>query len=141
MHTASTRRAETRTISVNAPPGAVLELVGDPCNLPRWAPNFARAGSPRRRRWIIATGGGEARITVRVSGEHGTVDLLAAANPDRGSFSRVVPNDRGSEYLFTLFFPDDTDEDALARQMAVVEQEGGAGALRGLKVKPCICFE
>lgn len=117
------RRAETRTISVNAPPDAVLELVGDPCNLPRWAPAFARAVRPDGDDWLIATGEGETRITLRVSREHGTVDLLAAANPDRGAFSRVVPNGRGSEYLFTLFFSDDTDEDAVARQMAVVEQE------------------
>lgn len=123
MHAASTRRAETRTVSINAPPDAVLGLVGDPCSLPRWAPGFASAVRPDGDHWLIATDQGETRITVRVSREHGTVDLLAAANPDRGAFSRVVPNGRGSEYLFTLFFPDDTDEDVVARQMAVVEQE------------------
>ena len=34
-----------------------------------------------------------------------------------------MPNGDGSEYLFTLFFPDGTDEDAIATQMAVVEEE------------------
>lgn len=60
---------------------------------------------------------------MRVSREQGTVDLRAAANSDRGAFSRIVPNGRGSEYLFTLFFSDDTDGDVITRQMAEVEQE------------------
>jgi hypothetical protein len=60
---------------------------------------------------------------VRVSRERGTVDILAADDPRRGAFSRVIANGAGSEYLFTLQFPDGTGEDAVARQMAVVEAE------------------
>jgi hypothetical protein len=37
--------------------------------------------------------------------------------------SRVLPNGSGSEYLFTLFFPADTPEAAVAQQMAVVQDE------------------
>ncbi len=123
MHTTTALRAETRTVSINAPPGSVFELVADPRSLPRWAPAFARGVRPDGDDWVIDTGEGDLRITVRVSREHGTVDLLVAKNPDRGAFSRVVPNGGGSEYLFTLFFPDGTDEIAIARQMAIVEGE------------------
>ncbi len=69
------------------------------------------------------SGDGETRITVRVCREHGTVDLLGVENPARGAFSRVLPNAGGSEYLFTLFFPDGTEEAAIGRQMAIVEDE------------------
>ncbi len=123
MPTNSAVHSETRTISVDAPPEAVLELVADPRNLPRWAPDFAETVRPDGDAWLVGTGAGETRIMVRVSREHGTVDLLGATDPDRGAFSRVVPNGHGSEFLFTLFFGNGTDESAIARQMAIVEGE------------------
>jgi hypothetical protein len=115
--------AETRSISIDAPPAAVLALVGDPRRLPEWAPAFARGVQRDGDDWLIDTADGQARITVRVSPEHGTVDLLRAADPTRGAFSRVVPNNEGSEFVFTLLFPDGTTETAVARQMATVEEE------------------
>jgi hypothetical protein len=130
MPTKQTDRAETRSISIAAPPAAVLALVADPLRLPEWAPAFARAVQPDGDDWLIDTGEGQTRITVRVSAEHGTVDLLRATDPTRGAFSRVVHNHDGSEYLFTLFFPDGTADTAIARQMATVE--GELEAVRGL---------
>jgi hypothetical protein len=123
MHTIETGRAETRSISIAAPPAAVLALVADPQRLPEWAPAFARGVQPDGDDWLIDTGEGQARITVRISPEHGTVDLLRATDLTRGAFSRVVHNHDGSEYLFTLFFPDGTTETAIAQQMATVEDE------------------
>ena len=123
MHTNTTNRAETRTISIAAPAATVLALVADPRRLPEWAPAFARGVQPDGDDWLIDTGDGQVRITVRVSPEHGTVDLLRATDPARGAFTRVLPNHDGSEYLFTLFFPDGTGDAAVARQMATVEDE------------------
>jgi hypothetical protein len=120
---ATTGRAETRSISIAAPPAAVLAVVADPRRLPEWAPAFARSVQPDGDDWLIDTGEGPARITVRVSPEHGTVDLLRATDPARGAFSRVVHNHGGSEYLFTLLFPHGTAETAISRQMATVEEE------------------
>lgn len=102
----------------------MLAVVADAQNLPRWAPAFARTVRPDGTDWIIVTGEDrEARITVRASAEHGTVDLLATDNPVRGAFSRVLPNGRGSEYVFTLFFPTDTDDTAITQQMDIVNDE------------------
>jgi hypothetical protein len=123
MPTTSQDRAESRSISIAAPPAAVLALVADARRLPEWAPAFARGVQPDGDAWLIDTGEGQVRITVRVSPEHGTVDLLSATDPTRGAFSRVLHNDGGSEYLFTLFFPDGTADAAIARQMATVEDE------------------
>jgi uncharacterized protein YndB with AHSA1/START domain len=120
MHT---NRSETRTISIQAPPDAVLDLVGDARALPRWAPAFARSVRADGAHWVIASGDGEARIAVRVARAHGTVDIVSAADPQRGAFTRVIPNGGGSEYLFTLCFPGPTGDDAVAAQMAVVEAE------------------
>jgi hypothetical protein len=123
MHTNITGRAETRSISIAAPPAAVLAVVADPRRLPDWAPAFARGVQPDGDDWLIDTGDGRTRLTVRASPEHGTVDLLRATDPTRGAYSRVVHNHDGSEYLFTLVFPDGTAETAISRQMATVEDE------------------
>jgi hypothetical protein len=125
-----TNRSETRSISIGAPPAAVLDVVGDARTLPSWAPGFARAIEADGELWVIDTGAGEARIDVRVAREQGTVDILSATDPRRGAFTRVVPNGDGSEYLFTLFFAPATAEEAVAAQMEVVEAE--LRAVRGL---------
>jgi hypothetical protein len=117
MHTI---RSETRQISIPASPDAVLDVVGDARALPRWAPNFAETVTADGDHWIV---NGELHIDLRVDRELGTVDILRVEHPSTGAFSRVVPNGAGSEYLFTLFFPDGTDEEAITKQMAVVEEE------------------
>jgi uncharacterized protein YndB with AHSA1/START domain len=123
MHTSTTLRSETRTISIASPPEVVLDLVGDARRLPSWAPNFARSVRPDGAHWIVEDGAREARISVRIDRAHGTVDLLSAENPRRGAFARVLPNGGGSEFLFTLFFAPGTEEAAVTRQMEVVEEE------------------
>jgi uncharacterized protein YndB with AHSA1/START domain len=116
-------RTESRSITIAAPPATVFGYVADPRNLPVWAPAFASAVRPDGDRWIVTSDAGELPILVRASQEHGTVDLVSAADRDRGAFTRVLPNDDGAEYQFTLFFPDGTDEAAVAAQMTTVEQE------------------
>jgi hypothetical protein len=118
-----TNRAETRSISIQAPPDTVLDFVGDARTLPRWAPGFARAVRPDGEHWLVDTGAGERRIALRVSRERGTADIVSATDPRVGVFTRVLSNGEGSEYLFTQFFPEGTSEEAIARQVAVVEGE------------------
>ena len=117
MHT---NRSETRQISIQAPPDKVLDFVGDARKLPTWAPNFAETVEADGEHWIV---NGELEIDLRVERELGTVDILRPRLPPTGAYSRVVPNGEGSEYLFTLFFPDGTPEEAITKQMTVVEQE------------------
>src|SRR3954451_10802613 len=119
MHT---NRSETRSYSIQAPPDAVLDLVGDAQALPRWAPNFATSVRAGDGHWVVND---ELHIDLRVDRALGTVDILRVDHPPTGAYSRVVPNGEGSEYLFTLFFPDGTEEAAVTRQMTIVEEELG----------------
>jgi uncharacterized protein YndB with AHSA1/START domain len=113
----------TETIAIDAPPDAVLELVGDPRNLPRWAPGFARAVREDGDGWIVDTaGGGELRRHIPVSREQGTVDYLAAPGAQRGLFTRVVPNGDGSQLTFTFVLADGVDPEA-TRAILVSELE------------------
>jgi Polyketide cyclase / dehydrase and lipid transport len=121
------QRSITRSISIDAPPDAVLDLVADPPALPRWAPAFARAVRPAGGdQWLVDKGGRELRIRVRVARELGTVDFLAADAPpgvEIGVFTRVVRNAGGSELVLTRFFPDSMSEIEVAEQKAVVAVE------------------
>ena len=123
MHTIALGRAETRTISIAAPPETVLELLGDARRLPDWAPAFSLAVEPAGEDWLIDSGAGQLRVRVRVSPEHGTVDLLRPNDPSRGARMRVLSNEDGSELLFTLVFPAAADEKSIAQQMTTVEAE------------------
>jgi hypothetical protein len=116
-------RAETRSISIEATPAAVFAFVADPYNLPRWAPGFASEIRPDGERWTVTSGSTELTIAIESSEKHGTVDMLGGPDRNVGAFSRVLPNAGGSEYLFTLFFPGGTPEDAITAQMEVVEEE------------------
>jgi hypothetical protein len=122
MHT-TLARSYTRSISIAANPAEVLAFLADPHNLPRWAPAFARSVTERDGQLLVDTGQGELPISLSVSPERGTVDVLSAAEPRIGAFSRVLPNGDGSEYLFTLLFAPDTDQTAVEAQLAVVDQE------------------
>jgi hypothetical protein len=127
------QKSDTQTVSINVAPKVVLDLVGDASRLPEWAPDFARAIRPDGDQWIVDAVDGEIRIVVRVSREHGTVDILGAGLPEGveiGVFSRVVANGEGSEYSFTQFFPDELPEADVTRRKATVA--GELRAVRGL---------
>lgn len=120
------QRADTQTISIDAPPGVVIDLITDPAEFPRWAAGFARGAHADGDDWLVDTGDAEVRLHVRVSHELGTVDyLLADALPEVeiGAFSRVVPNGRGCEFIFTQFLAEDIGEPDLEDQRAVVAIE------------------
>jgi hypothetical protein len=123
MPTTILSHAQTRSISIAADPQTVLDVLADPDNLPRWAPAFARSVRTQNGQLLVDTGQGELPILLAVARDQGTVDIVSAAAPTRGAFSRVLPNGEGSEYLFTLFFASDTDEAAVTAQMAVVDEE------------------
>jgi hypothetical protein len=110
----------TQTIAIDAPPETVLDLVGDPRNLPRWAPGFAKAIREEGDGWIVDTGSAELRRHIPVSRENGTVDYLAKPGARRGLFTRVVPNGDGSQLTFTFVLADGVDPEA---QRAILQSE------------------
>jgi hypothetical protein len=104
----------TQTISIDAPPETVLDLVGDPRNLPRWAPGFASAVREDGDGWIVTSSQGDVRRHIPVSRESGTVDYLAEPGARLGLFTRVIPNGDGSHVTFTFVIPADRDAEETA---------------------------
>ena len=123
MHIKPLADAETRSISIAAPPATVLDLLSDPRRLPDWAPAFASTVEQDGHDWFIGSAGAQLRIRVQVSLDHGTVDLLRPEDPSRGARMRVLHNEHGSEFVFTLIFPVGIEKDVIARQMTTVESE------------------
>jgi uncharacterized protein YndB with AHSA1/START domain len=116
--------ARTRTISIAAAPERVFALVSDGRRLPDWAPAFAGAVTHEHGDvWSVESDRGRLRTLVRAAPAQGTVDIVSADAPTRGLFTRVVPNHRGSELIFSLFFPDGTEPVAIDAQMATIERE------------------
>jgi hypothetical protein len=114
--------AHTETVSIDAPPAAVMAIIGDPEQLPRWAPQFARSVRRDGEHWVVTNGDGELTVRIRVVGELGTVDYLALG-AEVGAFSRVVPAGRGSEFTFTIAFAPDATEEQRDGQRAVIASE------------------
>ncbi len=119
-------RCATRSIFIDADPDVVMNLVGDPHALPRWAPRFATAVRRHGDTWLVGAAGQERAIRVRVGRSYRTVDFLPAKarGPVTGGFfGRVLPNGGGSELVFSLLLPDGESDDAIAERMDVVEEE------------------
>jgi hypothetical protein len=116
--------SHTRSIAIGAAPQKVFDLVADPSALPRWAPGFARTiRHEGGEQWTVENDQGEARVIVRSSADHGTVDFLSADNPGQGAYTRVLPNADGSDYQFTVQFPPGTPEEAISAQLTVIDEE------------------
>jgi hypothetical protein len=136
--------SETRAISIVAAPDVVLDLISDAQSLPRWAPAFAESVEPAGRDWLINTGAGQFSVRLLISRDYGVVDITRPADPSRGARMRVLANEGGSEFVFTLIFPPGANDDSVRQQMTTVEAElravrdiceqdpspGGSGTLR-----------
>ena len=50
------QRSDTQTISIDAPARAVIDLITDPAEFPRWAAGFARSVQTDGDDWLVDTG-------------------------------------------------------------------------------------
>ena len=120
-------RSDTQAVSIEAYPEHVYSFVADPENLPAWAVGFCRAirWDGRAEQWIVATAQGEIPIRYATDPATRTIDFYFSPAPDVevAAFSRVVPNDRGSEYIFTQFQPPGMADDAFAAQIRALMEE------------------
>jgi uncharacterized protein YndB with AHSA1/START domain len=98
-------KSKTISIYIAAPPAAVYDFASNPANLPAWVPSFCKSVEFVNGHWVVQSPGGPAVFAFVESNVYGVLDHtvtfpsgLKLTNP-----MRVVPNDSGSELLFTLF--------------------------------------
>ena len=115
-------RTHTASIAIAAAPAAVLDVVSDIDQLPRWAVGFARAvdHGPDGRA-IVTTGSGErVPVAVRTDRATGTVDFDVAGVP---AYTRAMAAGERSVYTFTMVQPPEMPDAAFDAQVAALDHE------------------
>jgi hypothetical protein len=115
-------RTHTASIQIDAAPAAVLDLVADLDQLPRWAVGFAQAvepGSDGGR--VVVTGSGERLpVGVRRDRDAGVVDFDVAGVP---AYTRAMAVNGSTLYAFTMVQPPQMPDAAFDAQIAALEHE------------------
>jgi hypothetical protein len=120
-------RADTKTIAIKARPEKIVEFLGDPENLPRWAVGFAKSVRRDGDHWIVTTGNGEMGVRIVTDRRLGVVDFYMSPAPgvEALAASRVVPsgNGNGAEYIFTQFQAPDMPDDIFNKNVQALTHE------------------
>ena len=95
----------TLSISIVRKPEEVYAFVSNVRNLPKWAPAFCKSVQPAGSEWIVETPDGPVTLSMTQKNPMGILDHHVVFSSGGNVFvpMRVVPNESGSEVLFTLF--------------------------------------
>ena len=113
--------ARTLSISISRPATGVYDYLADPARFPAWS-KFITGMRPDGDDWIATTTAGETRVRFAPHNTFGVVDHTVTVAPGVEVFVpfRVVPNQAGSEVLFTVFRQPTQDDRAFADDCALV---------------------
>jgi hypothetical protein len=114
-------RTHTASTVIAAAPAAVLDVVADLDQLPRWAVGFARAVDHGPEGAIVTTGSGD-RVPVAISVDRasGIVDFDVAGAP---AYTRAVAAGEETVYTFTMVQPPEMPDAAFDAQIAALDHE------------------
>ncbi len=115
----------TLSVSIACSPQVVAAYVADPRNLPQWAGGFCKSVRQVGGRWRVDTGEGEVVLAFSGPTDLGILDHTVTIDSELQVFvpMRVVPNEVGSEVLFTLFRPAAMTEFRLQQDIALVSAD------------------
>jgi Polyketide cyclase / dehydrase and lipid transport len=118
-------RADTQTISIEAPASKVTRFLSQYENLPRWAVGFAKSVRRDGDAWRVVTGQGEMDVVIHSDQDTGVVDFSMRPAPgvEVLAASRVVPRGAASEYIFTQFQAPGMPDDAFRQSVAALKHE------------------
>jgi len=114
-------RTHTASIAIAAAPDAVLDVVADLDQLPRWAVGFARAVDQGPEGAVVTTGSGErVPVAIRADRATGTVDFDVAGVP---AYTRAVAAGERTVYTFTMVQPPEMPDAAFDAQVTALDHE------------------
>lgn len=115
----------TLSVSIACTPATVTAFVADPRNLPQWASGLCRSVRQAGDEWIVDTGEGEVGFAFVGPTEYGILDhrITPASGWPALMPMRVVPNDAGSEVLFTAFRPSSMTDAEWSKDLALVQAD------------------
>ena len=115
----------TLSISIAGKPADIAAYVADAANMPQWAGGFCKSVRKDGDGWVVDTGEGEVGLKFLGPTSAGVLDHVVTIAPDMQVYvpMRVVPNEEGSEVLFTLFQPPAMTEFRLQQDIALVKSD------------------
>ncbi len=118
-------RAATRSITIDAHPAWVFEFVANPQNLPLWSQSFCLSVFQHEEAWFVESPHGPVQVHLQADPQTGVIDQYLFPSPEIQVMipMRVVANGEGTEFIFTLFQPDDIAEEDYQQEIYWVEQE------------------
>jgi hypothetical protein len=117
--------SRTISVTIKRPPAEVYEFASNPENFPHWVRSFCQSVSKSGDDWFMETPDGWVGIRFSPPNKFGVLDHVVTLPDGRSILNpmRVVPNDEGSELLFTLFQLPDMSDDQFARDAGMVEAD------------------
>lgn len=118
-------RAATRSITIQSHPDKVFEFVSDPANLPLWSRSFCLSIYQQQGQWIVETPQGPLPIRMAIHRQLRIADQFFSPAPGVEFMipTRVIPNESKSEFIVTLFQPEDLSEEQYQDEVSMIEQE------------------
>lgn len=115
----------TLAVSIDRAPVEVAAFVADPRNLPQWAGGLCKSVRQVGNDWIIDTVEGEVGLRFLGPVDEGVLDHVITLSPEIEIYvpMRVVPNEQGSEVLFTIFQPPAMTEFRLQQDIVLVKND------------------
>ncbi len=117
-------KSYTQAITIQVSPKKLYHFLSNPANLPQWAV-FCHGISLQGADWITQTDFGPAKIRFDTHENLGIVDFYLSVTPglEMPSYSRILPNENGAEYLFIHLQPTDISDEDYAKIVATIDQE------------------
>lgn len=117
--------SKTLSVSIQCDTKKVYEFVSHLENLPKWATTFCRSIRETKGQWTLETPQGPVKVRMAEKNDFGVLDHTASPSPGVEVLvpMRVVPNEQGSEVIFTLFRRPEMSDAQYAQDMGMVEQD------------------
>ena len=120
-------RAQHVSVSIDRSPDRVYEFVANPENLPQWAAGLSGSIAHVNGEWIAESPMGRVKVQFAARNPFGILDHdVTLPSGDRvNNPMRVVPNDDGSEVIFTVYQRPGMSDDVFADDTKAVARDLG----------------
>lgn len=121
----SLRAVRHISVWIQRPPGEVYDFASNPETLPRWASGLAAGIRKVNGEWIAESPLGKVKIKFAERNLFGVLDhdVVLESGARFHNFMRVVPNDSGSEVIFTLLRQPDMSDEKFEQDAQWVEKD------------------
>lgn len=118
-------KAQTISLTIDAPAARVYAFASREENLPRWVPSFFRRVWHDEGEWRVDSPLGPATVAFAPENPFGVLDHRVRLASGAVFFNpmRVVPNGDGCELMFTLFQSEGISDEDFTRDAALVRAD------------------